>query len=74
MDAGLILSVHVLERFDEFFLLGRVIFYRVVEAEKEAVTFAPSFTKKMQNQEAIVGETAKFTVKVMGEPTPTVKW
>jgi hypothetical protein len=42
--------------------------------EEFEVSYAPTFTKKLQNQEAVVGGIAKFVVKAIGEPSPTCKW
>jgi len=38
------------------------------------ITYAPSFTKKLQNHEALVGSRAKFVCKAIGEPRPTIQW
>ena len=42
--------------------------------EQEKVGFAPSFTKKLSAQTVRPGQAAKFTVKLIGEPAPEVKW
>lgn len=42
--------------------------------EEFEVSYAPTFTKKLQNQEAILGSMAKFVVKAIGEPVPSIKW
>jgi len=38
------------------------------------VAYAPSFAKKISDQEVLVGAQAKFVVKALGEPAPTAKW
>ena len=39
-----------------------------------AVAYAPSFAKKISDQEVLVGAQAKFVVKALGEPAPAPKW
>ena len=48
--------------------------YRKDRVDAADVAYAPSFAKKISDQEVLVGAQAKFVVKALGEPAPTAKW
>jgi len=47
----------------------------ITDGEKQtAITYAPSFTKRLQSQDVLQGAPVKFSCKTIGEPRPSVTW
>ena len=38
------------------------------------VSYKPRFVKRFRDQDAVIGSSARFVCKTIGEPAPHVKW